>query len=327
MIKENGIGSVSMWNRLIVKIGLRGLFFILISGISLNILTAYPPSPTLATVPGNYQSNVPSYMNLLRNFDYNSQAPLEVREKLIASSDSLVHFEISYMNPRRWRVVAELVKPAGTGPYAGLIYLCNNSEDRQTFLNEARTLVHTGIVALIVDTSMRLADSNAVAIDLDSQTIQSVLDIRRAVDYLLARPEIDPRRIGFVGNAEGANLGGIIAGVEKRIRALILISANVCPSESADQAPSAFLDGLHYIGYAAPANLLLQYNVLDNNISRDMAQLCFQAASQPKTLNWYSTDPLRDPQAHTDRLDWICKQLINHATLGVSAGELLETSQ
>lgn len=314
-------------HRLAVNLGLMGLMIISMSGVGMDLLYAYPPNPAPAATSGIFEPNVPSYMDLVRNFDYNNRAPLDIREQPIAESDSLIHLAISYTNPRRWRVVANLLKPTGTGPFAALVYLCGNSDARLAFLEEAYNLVKTGVAVLIIDTSVRQVEPNSVLLDINSQTIQSVLDIRRAIDCLSARPEIDPRRIGFIGYADGANLGGIIAGVEKRIRALILISANVCPSKSESNAPSAFLDGLHYIGYAAPANLLLQYSEQGDPVSRETAMQCYQAASQPKALSWYSANPLTDPQARCDRYNWLREQLGIYSASGVSAGDLLESSR
>lgn len=45
--------------------------------------------------------------------------------------------------------------------------------------------------------------------------IQTVVDLRRGVDLLLSRSDVDPKRIGFLGYSFGAHAGAILAGVEK----------------------------------------------------------------------------------------------------------------
>jgi len=273
-------------------------------------LLAAPPDPLTVVSAAPAPTPVPSYMDLVRNFDYNSKAPLDTQEKLIAEVDSLKYIEISYDNPRRWRVMAEIIEPSGPGPYPGIIYLCSNQSDLNAFFDEARSLAQTGAVVMLIDTSARQPELNLFHQSINSLTIQSIIDVRRAVDLLAMRPEVDSRRIGFIGQADGGNLGGIIAGVEKRIRTLILISANtrLSAGDSA-KTPSAFLDGVNYISYAAPATLLFQYAGQNDLVPRETALNCFQCASQPKTINWYAVKPLSDPQARADRLVWLREQL------------------
>ena len=42
-------------------------------------------------------------------------------------------------------------------------------------------------------------------------TIRRVLEVRRAIDLLLACGDVDPARIVFAGISDGAELGGILA--------------------------------------------------------------------------------------------------------------------
>ncbi|MFH1214571.1 MAG: hypothetical protein V1681_10805 [Candidatus Neomarinimicrobiota bacterium] len=299
-----------MQNKTTLKIYLVITTILMLNGAGRHLLQARPPDSTVTMTPTQTQPSTPSYMDLVRNFDYNSKAPLDVQEKLVEQIDSLKLIEISFINPRRWRVVADMLEPVGPGPYAGLIYLCGNQNDRLAFMDEARSLAQTGTIVLIIDTSARQIETNAIRQSVDNSTIQTVIDIRRAVDLLLVQPAVDPRRIGFIGQAMGADLGGIVAGVEKRIRALALISCNSRPSAVDSKAtPSTFLDGKHYIGYGAPAALLFQYCEKNDLLPKSVEMELFQAASQPKTLNWYGTNPLTDSQARADRLTWLCGQL------------------
>ncbi len=276
----------------------------------MSVLQAFPPDPLTVVSAAPVQPPVPSYMDLVRNFDYNAKAPLDVQEQLVAESDGLKYIEISYSNSRRWRVRAELIEPAGVGLYPGIIYFCSSQTDLNLFFDEARVLAKAGAVVMLIDIAARQTDINLAQLSVNNLTIQSVVDIRRAVDLLAMRPEVDTRRIGFIGQTVGANLGAIVAGVEKRIRTLILMSANARPSagDSAKTA-GAFLDGVNYIGYTAPATLLLQYSENNDLVPRDVALDCFQQASQPKTIHWYTAQPLGDVKARGDRLAWLCDQL------------------
>jgi cephalosporin-C deacetylase-like acetyl esterase len=53
--------------------------------------------------------------------------------------------------------------------------------------------------------------------------IQMVVDLRRAVDVLRTRKDVDPNRIGYVGHSLGRRGTGPLAAVEKRIRVFVLM--------------------------------------------------------------------------------------------------------
>jgi cephalosporin-C deacetylase-like acetyl esterase len=49
------------------------------------------------------------------------------------------------------------------------------------------------------------------------EQIQLIVDLRRAVDLLVARDDVDPDRIGYLGVSYGGAMGGLLAGVEDRV--------------------------------------------------------------------------------------------------------------
>ena len=64
--------------------------------------------------------------------------------------------------------------------------------------------------------------------------------MRRAIDYLASRPELDRERIAFYGLSMGAEEGLIVGAVEHRMRTLVLVAAGL-----SDDLP-AEVDGLHF---------------------------------------------------------------------------------
>ena len=56
-----------------------------------------------------------------------------------------------------------------------------------------------------------------------SQAVSAQIPPFREVDLLAARPDVDEKRLGFVGFSFGATLGGILAGVERGIKAYALM--------------------------------------------------------------------------------------------------------
>jgi dienelactone hydrolase len=60
---------------------------------------------------------------------------------------------------------------------------------------------------------------------------QSVLDVRRAGDWLAARPDVEPSRVGIVGISLGAVVGSLSAGVDDHFgRSVFLIGGGDLPS-------------------------------------------------------------------------------------------------
>jgi dienelactone hydrolase len=66
-------------------------------------------------------------------------------------------------------------------------------------------------------------------------TLQYIKDVRRTLDYLETRSDIDPGKLGFYGYSWGARIGAIVGGVEERFRVLILAHGGL-PAEPSDPA-------------------------------------------------------------------------------------------
>ena len=69
---------------------------------------------------------------------------------------------------------------------------------------------------------------------------QRTQDVRRALDYLEARPDVDRTRLGFYGLSMGADMGAIVAAVEPRLRTLVLVAAGL------DDGLPPEVDGVHF---------------------------------------------------------------------------------
>lgn len=85
--------------------------------------------------------------------------------------------------------------------------------------------------------AQRLADANiaALAIDLPGTALPAEasalaawhLDVRAALNYVAARPDVRPEAIGLAGASLGANLAVLAAVADPRVRSLALISPSL----------------------------------------------------------------------------------------------------
>ena len=61
--------------------------------------------------------------------------------------------------------------------------------------------------------------------------------MRRGADLLLARPDVDPRRLAFVGHSYNATVGAILAGVDRRFKAFVLMAGALSDQVDFRSAP------------------------------------------------------------------------------------------
>src|SRR5579863_10309346 len=92
--------------------------------------------------------------DLLRHFDYDQKAPLDIREASVEHRGTVSIHDISYASPKGGRVPAYLVVPSGKGPFGAVLWghwYWPNSEffNRKEFLEEAVVLAQAGVVSLL----------------------------------------------------------------------------------------------------------------------------------------------------------------------------------
>jgi dienelactone hydrolase len=214
---------------------------------------------------------------------------------------------------RPLRVTAYLVLPAGNGPFPALLYLHAGMMDKDQYLDEAVLLARNGVVSLLIDGP--LSSTRARRIDpfdlpkVRDAYIRTVVDLRRGVDALESLPQVDPDRMGYVGHSYGATWAGVLAGLETRLGAYVLMAGYAQVSENdSPQVPE--LDAIRYLPFAAPAAYLFQFAENDAFIDHEEAQLYFDMANEPKTILWYDTDHLAlQHVSQADRLRWLAAQL------------------
>jgi dipeptidyl aminopeptidase/acylaminoacyl peptidase len=74
--------------------------------------------------------------------------------------------------------------------------------------------------------------------------IKDCKDLRRSIDYLETRDDINPDRLAYCGMSAGATLGPFVLAVEDRFKAAVLISGGFLPRDLVAQIPT--LDPVNY---------------------------------------------------------------------------------
>lgn len=167
------------------------------------------------------------------DFTYDTAAAHDIR--VVGALDrwgDVVISQITFASPRGGRVPAFVVSPAdvnGARLPAVILQHGMGAVDKSNLLPDAIVLARAGAIALLPDApdqrpaAMRTLEYAGHEHDPELWE-QAAVDVRRAVDVLIARDDVDPERIGFVGHSFGSSVGAILAAVEPRIRALVLIA-------------------------------------------------------------------------------------------------------
>ncbi|NPC84217.1 prolyl oligopeptidase family serine peptidase, partial [Pyxidicoccus fallax] len=238
--------------------------------------------------------------------------------------------ELTYASPKGGPVPALLVTPPGKGPFPAVLFQHWGQGTKTEFLDEALALAHAGVVSLLVDAPhVRPAPWTRSVSTLASHDtfVQLIMDLRRGVDLLTSRPEVDGQRLGFVGHSLGATVGGALVGAEPRLRAVVLMAGigefsrflreSQAPNPKKLQERTAQkdfdalvrnmenIDGVVGVRNAAPTALFFQYGRSDEWVTYAQARAYIDAAGEPKLFKFYEGGHELNEAASRDRVQWL----------------------
>src|ERR1051325_308690 len=201
--------------------------------------------------------------------------------------------------------------------------------DHTQFEPDAIALAKRGVTSLLVDTMWSGGEDwfNKMGKSIDNDyrdTVDQVIDLRVALDVLMAQPGIDSSRVALVAHDFGAMFGAYIAGVDPRPQYYVLMAGNSSLSEwylfhkqvaNRDEYMTRFasLDLLSYLGKSKAKGFLFQFSNHDFYIPMENAQKFVGAAPEPKKVIYYDTKhDLSLPQVGIDRQAWLEEKLIGN---------------
>jgi dienelactone hydrolase len=272
-----------------------------------------------------------------QDFQYDRKAPLDIRELGVTKRGDVAVHDISYASPRGGRVPAYLVVPAGKGPFAAVIwghwYWANSAQRNRTeFLDEAVAFAKSGVVSLLIDGPIARPGHVESKDPLDERQpmdlIQEIVDMQRGADLLLARPDVDAKRLAYVGHSYNATVGAFVSGIDKRFKAFVLMAGGL--SDEVDikskeyqdfrqkmdvekfdafQAKYEWLDPGKFVSHAAPATVFLQYGAKEDFLTPERDKEYFAIVSEPKKFKLYDALHALNAEARRDRLAFLAEQL------------------
>jgi len=275
--------------------------------------------------------------DLLRHFDYDKNAPLGIQETGVEHRGEVAVHDISYASPKGGRVPAYLVVPSGKGPFAAVIwghwYMPGSAFlNRKEFLDEAVALAPAGVVSLLTDGPIarpgHVEDQDPLSIQQITDRVQQIVDMRRGADLLLARPDVDPERLAYVGHSYNAEVGGFLSGIDKRFKAFVLMAGGLSDEQDLKSKEEqenrkkvgaekydafvdkyAWLDAGKYVSHAVPAFVFLQYATQEDFLNADRARGYAAIVSEPKRFKLYDAPHALNAEARRDRIAFLTEQL------------------
>jgi dienelactone hydrolase len=262
----------------------------------------------------------------LSTFAYDRSAPLDLRTGPAEMVQGMQLSPISFASPRGGRATGLLVVPPGRGPFAGIVLQHGMPGSAAITVPQALYLARHGAVVVALDAPFaRRGGRYNLMTEADSaEQVQLIVDLQRAVDLLLARRDVDPARLAYVGRSYGGAMGALLAGVDRRFKTFVLmvgdggLVAHVTGPEDEDfmgrllrpqrerwLAAMRPIEPSLFVGLAPPASILFQNGRRDDLVPVRDAEALHAAARSPKTVRWYDAGHSLNAQAYVDQLDWL----------------------
>lgn len=219
---------------------------------------------------------------------------------------------------------AYLVRPPGPAKAAVLFvhwYEPGSADSNRTqFLSQALELAREGVVSLLPETMWSDPEwfrKRDPAKDYEA-SLETIVELRKAIDYLLEQPGVDGRHFAYVGHDFGMMYGLLLSRYEKRPRAWALQAGTVGFEEwfllgrmglpeaekqkvrdrFAPLAPSRFIGEL-----GVP--VLLQFGRRDPYVPQVKAEVLVDRAKVPKQVLYYDAGHGLNDEAVRDRMKWL----------------------
>jgi len=261
-------------------------------------------------------------------FAYDVSAPLNLQKTVESTASNGVEVStISFSSPDGGSVTGLLFDPVRrSGPRPGIVLMHGMPGTARSVTGQGLGLAEHGAVVIAIDAPFARRSGQAVrftAADRAEQ-IQLIKDLQRAVDVLRTRPNVNSKRIAYLGISYGGAMGALFVGIERRLEAAVLVVGDgglvshftgpedlgfmgslSCATRVGWFRLMAPIEPIRFIPHASPTPLLLQNGRLDVLVPEADAQALHRAVPEPRTIRWYDAGHGLNSQALIDRHDWL----------------------
>lgn len=252
-------------------------------------------------------------------FQYDHALPLNPAVREVSRNRDFVQYHVQFDSMNGERVPALLNIPLnGKAPYPCIVAQHGYTSNKKDNMIFALPLAREGYAMFSIDAqyhgerSKPGKDIFSVDVESDIRALtQTVIDLRRAVDYLETRPDIDSDRISYIGLSMGALIGSIFNGVDDRTKAPILVvggggwrtiitNSQIGPAITmrkyiadnninieAFAGAMAGVDPLNFIWRISPRPVMFINGKRDLLVPVESNILLHRMAAEPKTIVWF----------------------------------------
>ena len=269
-------------------------------------------------------------ISVLKYYEYDRQLPLE--DSVILLSDSLDYSlsSVEFTSIHNKRVTGLLSVPSDSEP-SPVVILLHGVGDRKTvdYIEAGHDyFVKSGYAVLRLDVANH-GDRKEHDYDFDlvdgyrywtrDIITQTVFDLRRSIDFLNTRKEVDHNRIGFFGISLGGIIGTIFCGVDERVKipVIALAGGNLSLMFGMDAFTEetkdffSIIDPINFVEQISPRPFLMINSENDEIIAPLTSKLLFKKADEPKKIIWYPSKHRDLPieKAYPESIKWLKKHL------------------
>lgn len=267
---------------------------------------------------------------MVDKFNYDQNNHFDIRQVSTQNKNGVSIRDMTTLNPFGVRRAAYYVQPeGGDGPFPCILYVHwyepeAKDSNRTQFMDEAREMAKRGAASLLVETMWSDRDwfiKREQSEDLDN-SINQVIELRQAMDLLLAQPGTDPDNFAYIGHDFGAMYGAAMGAVDPRPKYYVLMAGTprfpdwfLYYPQLEGQARQDFIDSfteidpISAVPNLSPAPILFQFGDNDPHIPKERGEEFFAAAADPKEVKWYPTGHGLNEEAQKDRMAWVSEKL------------------
>lgn len=261
------------------------------------------------------------------------KASLDAKITGVIQKDGYKIEKIVYQSFLNHRVTANLYIPDGSGKLPSVLLFCGHEDSSKATLSYQQTAIlfaKNGFVVFVIDPisqseRVQLTDANGKALTRGATTEHTLLNLssnllgtsaaayelfdnERGLDYLVTRPEVDPTKIGCIGNSGGAMQAIYFAAFDDRVKIIAPCSylasrektlETTGAADGCAQIPNeglAQLEMSDYLIVAAPKPILVlagKYDFIDYNATQqsfsDLKKV-YQSLAAPEKLRVFTFD-------------------------------------
>jgi dienelactone hydrolase len=264
-------------------------------------------------------------------FEYDRSKPVKVEVINTETEDGLIIEDVEWSVTATQKADALAVRPEKPRKPAPLVVLQHwGGGTKEDFRADAIAFAKKGFHAVSIDAPWLwpTVDTSLNRLrNYPDDIINSVKAIRQLVDWYYGLKG-SPKKVYYVGHSYGATLGGLLVGVEPRIRAAVLMAGLASVSNSMIDDPKGFWERDKTERKALFDSVTQRLALMEPElyINRSKARIFHQAASNDQLLTrqqseryikatrnldkvqWYPTDHIfKNDSALNDRVKWIVR--------------------